>query len=138
MTKDEIIAKINLVEENFIKNLAFPDGGPMTRPSLKNVDADIITNKCIVFKNNALKYIVVPFSFRAKFYPSTSEIYEEFIESLIRPLIERDTSLSEDDRNAMIDMKDEWYGKRVNNPENAKKLAQYNKLKKELEDKGII
>lgn len=138
MTKDEIIAKINLVEANFIKNLAFPDGGPMTRPSLRNVDADIITNKCIVFKNNALKYIVVPFSFRAKFYPSTSEIYEEFIESLIRPLIERDASLSEDDRNAMIDMKDEWFSGRASNPENSKKLAQYNLLKEELERKGII
>jgi hypothetical protein len=138
MTKDEIIAKINLVEKNFIDNLAYPDGGQMTRPSLRNVDADIIVNKCIVFKNNALKYIIVPFSFRAKFFPSTSEIYEEFIESLIVPLIQRNASLSEDEKNAMIDMKDEWYSERVTNPENAKKLSQYNALKKELEDKGII
>ena len=138
MTKEEIFAKIDLIEKNFIDNLAYPDGGQMTRPSLKNIDADIITNKCIVFKNNALKYIVFPFSFRAKFFPSTPEIYEEFIEFLIGPLIQKEASLSEDEKNAMIDMKDEWYSGRVSNPENAKKLSQYNALKKELEDKGII
>lgn len=138
MEKQEIFLKFNNIESEFLSGILHQEGGPMTRAALRNVDAEIITFGCIVFKNRDGKYIVVPFNFKGRVFPSAYEVSENFMDKVIEPLVKRHPSLTEDEKAAMIDLKDEWLSQRVANPENAKKIAQYNSLKTELEEKGLI
>lgn len=151
MDKATAFAAFEQARTSFLDLVVHPNGEKITRASLRNVDCFMVTEVCVVFCNKDNKYVVLPFtdslptyetikitSDKRREYPSTKEIERDFIEPIVRELIRRDPAFTNEVQNEILDYLPEWIRSSPANPENKKKLEQYEILKSELTSLGII
>jgi hypothetical protein len=151
MNKQEAFAIINNLNTSFLAQVAHPAGDRITRTSLRNVDAEMVTEVCIVFKNKEEKMLVIPFTTglssyatlnvskdQRKEYPSLVEIQRDYAEPIVKGLIAKSTTLTQEQKAELVDYLPDWAMESPSNPENKQKLEQYENLKKELQDKGLL
>lgn len=151
MDKQQAFAAINQIRTDFLAKVAHPDGATITRAMLRNVDAEAVTEACIVFRNADNQFLVVPFTAnlshysqlkvtedKRKKFPSLVDIEREYIEPIAAVFIRNSTVFTNDDKSAILDYLSDWVITSPANPENKQKIEQYETLKKELEDKGLL
>lgn len=137
MDRQQAFAALNVLESMFLGSLVHPDGEPMTRQHFRNVDAVIIEKAGIVFRNKDGKHLVVLHDYQRRTFPTRHEVASSFVPRIIDELIARSTH-TDDEKLILKDSVELWLSSRTLNPENARKIQQYNDLKKELEEKGLI
>lgn len=151
MNKEDAFVKIQELADSFLAQVGHPDGGRVTRATLRNVDADLVRDRLIVFKNKDNKFFVVilesgsssrsslgnPEESR-KSFPSVAEIKSSFITEILPWLIRKDTSIAEADKLDAIEFIPDWMQKNPFSGGNVEKIKKYKELKKELESLGII
>lgn len=151
MDKATAFAAFEQARTSFLDLVVHPNGEKITRASLRNVDCFMVTEVCVVFKNKDGKYLVLPFTDnlptyetikvtneKRREYPSIKEIERDFMEPIVRELIKRDPALTNETQNEILDYLPEWIRSSPSNPENKQKLEQYEILKQELTEKGLI
>lgn len=137
MDKATAFAALDALEKNFLDLLAHPDGGVMTRQHLRNVDAVIVEKSGIVFRNKDGKNLIVLHDYQRRTFPTSYDVASVFIPKIIEELISR-SAHTDDEKIILKDSTESWLNARTLNPENERKIQQYNNLKKELEEKGLI
>lgn len=151
MDKQQAFTAINEIKDAFLSQVAHPDGAKITRTMLRNVDAEAVTEVCIVFRNADNQFLVVPFTAnlstysslkitgdKRKEFPSLLDIEREYIEPIAMALIRNSSMFTEEQKAEILDFLPEWVLASPANPENKQKIEQYETLKKELEDKGLL
>lgn len=151
MDKQQAFAALNALESTFLDSLAHPDGGKVVRAMLRNVDAELIRDTLIVFKNKDGKFLVLPLEngersvFHAsdgndskKKFPDIAEIKSVYITEILPWLIKRDTSIADDDKMDAIEFIPDWMQRNPFSGANTEKIKKYKELKSELESLGLI
>ncbi len=153
MDKTTAFAILLNIKDDFFSKLLYKNGEQVERNYLQNVDAFIITNECIVFKNTKDQYLLLPSFAGVYFYtdldakrvqkknrkfPTQEEIETNFLDDILKTFVNRDKNILEDDKKALVELIPEFLSSLPTNPENVQKLEIYNKLKQELMEKRII
>lgn len=151
MNKQEAFDRITNLKNNFLLLVSHKEGGVPTKAMLKNVDADIIERRFIVFKNRENNCIVIPvaveplsdgFSLperkKKPDLPTESEIERDYMTEILEVLIRRDSYAAEEDKAFVLDCFAEWIEKSPSQPQNRRKLEAYESLKNELISLGLI
>jgi hypothetical protein len=149
MTNEEMKAAMNQMETAFLDSVLHQEGGAITRALLRNVDCQMSGTTCLVFSNKDNKMLVVvlfnengfvyadSLTFLGRNFPSRKDISTHLMPDIIDWLIRRSVYTVEE-KAEMTAYISTWLSQRASDPENEQKIAQYNVLKAELSEKGLI
>lgn len=151
MDKATAFTIFNTEKANFFSSILYPEGEKITRAALTEVDCVMVNEVCLVFRNKNGKNLVVPFTTnlprfedlkstneKRREFPTLQEIERDFLEPIIRDLIFINTKYSNEIKNELFDFLPTWIRISPANPQNKQKIEQYESLKKELSEKGLI